>query len=111
MSLPSHWTLWEMIDSTKYHYLLNLPHQLNASNYVSWNVVMMVNLKAVGLYEYCSGELRRPLDSVGASRWDRADALVRAILITNMSEKVIAEVGMCEPARRIWEETQRYMMW
>jgi len=104
-----HWTLKETVDAAKFHHLFRLPHKLSASNYVTWITMIESTLDTADLFEYCTGHVQQPSSSDvdGTLRWRRANALVRAVLTTNMTEEVVNQVSHLKVASAIWREARR----
>ncbi|KAF5377001.1 hypothetical protein D9615_007326 [Tricholomella constricta] len=106
----THWTLEQDIEPSKYQHLLRLPHKLSATNYITWTTMIESTLDTVDLFDYCQGLVPKPDDMterIAAQRWKRANAQVRAILTTNMTEEVVNQLGHHREAAVIWLEAQR----
>ena len=102
-----HWTLKSMIDASKYMGLLRLPRQLTSTNYIAWSNSMKSALDMVRLFDYCSGDVRRPTDPLTGAYWDSADALVRTILSSNISDDLVTQLGHLQTAKSFWAEAKR----
>ncbi|KAK2463811.1 hypothetical protein APHAL10511_004116 [Amanita phalloides] len=91
------YTSGQDFDLSKFSYLLHLPIKLNPTNLRAWQAMMQANLEAAGLFKFCT----TPANS------RKADALVRAILLSNMTEEIIKDtVDMIGPdysAYTMWE--------
>ena len=88
-----HWTVSQMIDTTKYLSLLKLPQKLDDSNYVAWKTTMESALRIQHLYKYIMNIIPVPSNSDSALNWTIANELVRTILTSNMADEVINQVG------------------
>ena len=82
------------MDTSRYLTLCGqLPHKLTMSNYVSWMVATEAQLDTIDLLGYVDGEIapRRPYN-LDYPNWRAANALVRSILVTNMSEDIVVQI-------------------
>ena len=103
-----HWTLRKSVDASRYHHLLRLPHKLSPSNYVTWMTMMEAALETADMFGYCTREIRTSTadSSKVQKRWKKANALVRSILTSNMTEEVIGQIGHIKDASEIWSEAK-----
>ena len=104
-----HWSLTSPLDTSRYLTLCGrLPHKLTATNYVSWMVATESSLDTIDLLAYVNGDIvpRQPHD-VDFIHWRTANALVRSILVTNMSEDIVVQVSHLKVAADIWLEAKR----
>ena len=97
------------MDTSRYLTLCGrLPHKLTASNYVSWMVATESQLDTIDLLGYVNGEIapRKPYH-LEYPNWRAANALVRSILVTNMSEDIVVQISHIKLASEIWSEARR----
>ena len=99
----AHWLLSSQIDTSRYLTLCRrLPHKLTASNYVSWMVATESSLDTIDLAGYVSREIKpRQTQDTDYQFWRAANALVRSILVTNMSEEIVVQVSHLKVAKDI----------
>ncbi|KAG6852143.1 hypothetical protein C0991_002635, partial [Blastosporella zonata] len=104
-----HWSLMKDIDPSKYGHLLRLPHKLAPSNYITWITMIESNLNTVDLFKYCLGKVPKPepKNEDESGRWKHTNALVCAILTTNMTEEVVNQIGHYQNSQEIWTEAGR----
>ena len=104
-----HWTFQKMIDPSKFLTLFGrLPHKLLAINYISWMFTAEATLDTIDLLGYVNGEI--PVfghSHKDYPHWRAANALVRSILVTNMSEEVAVQMSHLQIASEIWSEAKR----
>jgi gag-polypeptide of LTR copia-type len=105
-SPEDHWTLGSMIEASKFLGLLRLPRHLNSTNYIAWASNIKSALTMVRLFEYCPGDLHRPTDPLKRTNWDSADALVRTILLANITDDLVPQLAHLETSSRIWLEAR-----
>ena len=104
----AHWSLSSQIDTSRYLTLCGrLPHKLTASNYVSWMVATESSLDTIDLASYINGDITpRQSHDTDYQFWRAANALVRSILVTNMSEEIVVQVSHLKIAKDIWDEAK-----
>ena len=104
----AHWSLSSQIDTSRYLTLCGrLPHKLTASNYVSWMVATESSLDMIDLASYINGDITpRQSHDTDYQFWRVANALVRSILVTNMSEEIVVQVSHLKIAKDIWDEAK-----
>ena len=105
----AHWSLSSQIDTSRYLTLCGrLPHKLTASNYVLWMVATESSLDTIDLASYINGDITpRQSHDTDYQFWRAANALVRSILVTNMSEEIVVQVSHLKIAKDIWDEAKR----
>jgi hypothetical protein len=103
-----HWMFQKEIDPSKFQHLLHLPHELSELNYVTWLMMMESNLETVDLYDYCTGNVLKPNPNERAwfNKWQCANALVRLILMTNMTEEAVCQLRHFPEASMIWRKAK-----
>ena len=98
-----HWSLAKQIDPGKYLTLFaRLPHKLSATNYILWMFAVEATLNMIDLLSYVNGEI--PTHTTGDDyyvAWRAANALVRSILVTNMTEEVAIQMSHLRVASEI----------
>ncbi|GBE80639.1 Retrovirus-related Pol polyprotein from transposon TNT 1-94 [Sparassis crispa] len=102
-----HWTLHKDTDHSSHMNLTKLPHKLTPTNYVSWMTTMESTLDTIELFEYATGEVPEPdpdVDEARARRWKHANACVRLILASNMTEEVVSQISHLTVAAQVWQE-------
>ncbi|KAJ3490873.1 hypothetical protein NLI96_g1117 [Meripilus lineatus] len=110
-SSSTHWSLHQ--PGAKLSLIRAVPHldpeqKLTTSNYQAWVMMIKTRLELIELFEYCLGTVPKPLPSSPTFQlWNRANNIVRTILITNMSSELIIQVGHLPDASSIWYETRR----
>ncbi|GBE87258.1 Retrovirus-related Pol polyprotein from transposon TNT 1-94 [Sparassis crispa] len=105
-----HWTLHKDTDHSSHMNLTKLPHKLTPMNYVSWMMTMESTLNTIKLFEYATGEVPEPdpdVDEARARRWKHANACVRLILASNMTEEVVSQISHLTVAAQVWQEVRR----
>lgn len=104
-----HWSIQKAIDPSKYLTLFaRLPHKLSATNYISWMFAAEATLDTIDLLGYINGKIpAHRSDNLFYPNWRAANALVRSILITNMSEEVAVQMSHLRVASEIWSEARR----
>lgn len=103
-----HWSLTSLMDTSRYLTLCGrLPHKLTTSNYVSWMVATESQLDTIDLLGYVNREIapRKPYH-LEYPNWQAANALVRSILVTNMSEDIVVQISHIKLASEIWSEAR-----
>jgi hypothetical protein len=103
-----HWSLTKQIDPSKYLTLFaRLPHKLSASNYILWMFAAEATLDTINLLSYVNGEI--PTRKIGNDlypAWRAANALIRSILVTNMTEEVAIQMSHLQIVSEIWDEAK-----
>ena len=65
------------------------------------------SLNTIDLAGYVSGEIKlRQTQDTDYQFWRAANALVRSILVTNMSEEIVVQVSHLKVAKDIWDEAK-----
>src|ERR1700722_16423474 len=84
-----HWSLSSKIEARKYLTLFaRLPNKLTASNFMSWMFAVEATLDTIDLLGYINGSIATHFPQHAKyENWRATNALVRSILITNMSER------------------------
>ena len=103
-----HWSLTSLMDTSRYLTLCRrLPHKLTVSNYVSWMVATELQLDTINLLGYVNGKIApcKP-HHLEYPNWRAANALVRSILVTNMSEDIVVQISHIKLALEIWSEAR-----
>ena len=105
----AHWLLSSQIDNSHYLTLCRrLPHKLTASNYVSWMVVTESSLDTIDLAGYVSREIKLcQTQDTDYQFWWVANALIRSILVMNMSEEIVVQVSHLKVVKDIWDKVKR----
>ena len=88
---------------------LTISVKLTPENYLLWKVQLVPYLRGQRLYKYVDGSCPAPnthLDN-GAPNpeydtWTEQDQLVMSVLISSLSEPIMAEVVGCTSAREVW---------
>jgi len=90
-----HWTFQKMIDPSKFLTLFGrLLHKLLATNYISWMFATEATLDMIDLLGYVNGKILIFWHShKDYPHWHTANALIRSILVTNMSEEVAVQMS------------------
>lgn len=106
---PTHWMLKGSIDPSKHSGLYRLQHKLKPDNYVSWMSTLKSALETVDLFTYCTDSVLLSAKSPNkiVKRWYKADAAIRLILTSNMTEEVVAQLGHIDRASDMWSEARR----
>ncbi|KAJ3481609.1 hypothetical protein NLI96_g7551 [Meripilus lineatus] len=110
-SSSTHWSLHQ--PGAKLSLIRAVPHldseqKLTTSNYQAWVIVIKTRLELIELFEYCLGTVPKPLPSSPIFQlWNRANNIVRNILISNMLSELTIQVGHLPDASSMWDETWR----
>ena len=101
-----HWSLSSKIETSKYLTLFaRLPNKLAATNFISWMFAVEATLDTIDLLGYINGSVETHFPKhTKYENWRAANALVRSILITNMSEEAAVQMSHLWNAREIWQE-------
>ena len=104
-----HWSLSSKIETSKYLTLFaRLPNKLAATNFISWMFAVEATLDTIDLLGYINGSVETHFPKhTKYENWRAANALVRSILITNMSEEAAVQMSHLWNAREIWQEAKR----
>ena len=74
---------------------------------MSWMVATESSLDTINLAGYVSGEIKpRQTQDTDYQFWRAANALVRSILVTNMSEEIVVQVSHLKVVKDIWDEAK-----
>jgi len=108
-TVAEHWSLSSKIEPSKYLTLFaRLPNKLTASNFISWMFAVEATLDTIDLLGYINGSITAHLPQHARyENWRAANALVRSILITNMSEEAAVQMSHLWNAGEIWQEAKR----
>ena len=103
-----HWSLILKIEASKYLTLFAcLPNKLTASNFMSWMFAVEATLDTIDLLGYINGSVETHFPKhTKYENWRAANALVRSILIMNMSEEAAVQMSHLWNAREIWQEAK-----
>ena len=65
------------------------------------------SLDTINLAGYVSGEIKpRQTQDTDYQFWQAANALIRSILVTNMSEEIVVQVSHLKVAKDIWDKAK-----
>src|ERR1700722_11670371 len=104
-----HWSLSSKIEASKDLTLFaRLPKKLTASNFMSWMFAAEATLDTIDLLGYINGSIATHFPQHAKyENWRATNALVRSILITNMSEETAVQMSHLWNAGEIWQEAKR----
>ena len=80
-------------------HLYHLPHKLSALNYITWIMTTESSLMTVDLFNYCKARgIPTPKMKEEMQNWRHVDAMVWSVLMANMTEEVVCQVGHLQTA-------------
>ena len=78
---------------------------LGTENYRVWRSSMIRALKARNKLGFTDGTVTKPVnDSVKASKWERANAVICSWILGSISENIYANHACSESAQEVWAE-------
>lgn len=77
---------------------------LRRDNYDSWSIQAQALLIKNDLWEYVSGEIRKPTDSTEAAAWNSSDRKAKSELILIIHPLEIRQIKDCVTSNEVWKK-------